>query len=534
MIKSTLNKSRANLAIAGIVFAFYSTCSFADAASPSPGPIERFEITRYDVQGNTLLTTTDIDQMLNPYTGKDKDFGSVQVALETLEAAYRAKGYDLVRVNLPEQELNHGVVILKVTEFKVGKIRVSGNRFFTDANIKNSLPALQEGQIPVMRDISSNVKVANEDPSKKVTVEVQSASEEGLVNALLKVEDQKPWTVSVGVDDTGDEVTGRNRLTVVYQNANIGGWDHVLSMQYTTSFAHPEDVNVYGIGYHIPLYTLTDSLDFYASYSNVNSGTVTAGVFDLAVSGSGTVAGMRYNHNILKAGNYDSTLSGGIDYKIYNNDLSVLDTPIGGDVVVHPFFLTYAGNWAITGSALNFSVSAARNIPGGNNSDQSDFNAARAGATPNYSLARFAGSFLKTLPLDWQFRANLTGQLSSDALVPGEEFGIGGVNSVRGFIEREVAGDKGEAGSLELYTFNLCGTMAQCRLLGFYDAGHVTRNDALPGEIVSQSISSSGLGVRFSRAPDWLFQADIAHVIDGSTTTPKGTNRADFKLMYTF
>jgi len=530
MIKSTLSNSRRLTALVGIVLACYSLCSFSGESAP----IEQFDITQYDVQGNTLLGAQDIELMLRPFTGKSKDFGSVQMALETLQAAYRAKGYDLVNVALPEQELNHGVVKFKVIEYKVGKVLVSGNKFFTDANIKDSLPAVQEGQIPVMRDISANVKVANEDPSKKTSVQLQSGSDEGYVNVLLKVEDQKPWSVAVGVDDTGDELTGRNRLSVVVQNANVGGWDHVLSMQYTTSFAHPNDVNVYGIGYHIPLYALRDSMDFYGSYSNVNSGTVTAGVFDVAVSGSGTVAGMRYNHNTLRAGDYDSTISTGIDYKIFNNDLSVEDQGIGGNVVVHPLYVTYVGNWAVTGSALNFSASIARNIPGGNNSSQADFETARAGATPNYDIVRVGASFLKILPADWQFRLSATGQFTPDALVSGEQLGVGGMGSVRGFTEREVAGDKGHTANVELYTFNFCSGAAQCRILSFYDTGYVARNDPLPGEIAHQSLGSAGFGIRLTRTPDWLLIADIAHVVDAVTTTEKGTNRVDFKLVYTF
>jgi hemolysin activation/secretion protein len=516
--------------IAGIVFELCSLSAYSD----EPNPIGHFEITRYQVQGNTLLPEKDIDQLLAPYTGKDRDFGSVEKALEALEAAYRDKGYSIVRVVLPEQELNQGVVTIKVVENKIGKITVSGNKFFTDDNIKNSIPALQIGQTPVMAEVSANVKVANEDPAKKTVVQLQTGDQEGLVNANLKVVDEKKWSGSVAVDNTGDEITGRNRLTVMVQNANVGGWDHVLSMQYTTSFANPNEVSVYGIGYHIPLYVLKDSLDFFASYSNVNSGTVTAGVFDVGVSGSGTAFGTRYNHNLMKIGDYDSTVTLGFDYKIFNNDLTVAGLPLGSNVAVHPLSLTYTGNWTVTGSSANFYATAVQNISGGEDSSDADFAAARTGATPNYSLFRYGANYLRALPQDWQFRFALNGQLTSDALVQGEQFGAGGANSVRGFSEREVIDDKGRTTTLELYTMNLCTGGAQCRVLGFYDTGYVSRNDPLPGEIQRESIGSGGLGFRLTRAPYLLLQADLAHVIDASTVTPKGTNRIQFRVVYTF
>jgi hypothetical protein len=51
-----------------------------------------------------------------PFTGQGRDFGDVQRALEALEAVYHARGYSVVTVQLPEQELNGGVVRLNVIQ----------------------------------------------------------------------------------------------------------------------------------------------------------------------------------------------------------------------------------------------------------------------------------------------------------------------------------------------------------------------------------------------------------------------------------
>lgn len=526
------DKSRWIAGLAGIALASFAFTAQAEVEAGNP--IGHFEITRYDVQGNTLLPADAIQQVVAPYTGQNRDFGSVQMAVEALEAAYRQHGYSIVRVVLPEQELNHGVVRLNVIEPRIGKITVQGNKFFDDANIRNSVPTLQAGQSPNLGDISANLKVANEDPSKKVTLQFQTGDQEGVVDAHLQVADEKPWTAGVVVDNTGDDNTGRNRLTVSYRNDNIGGWDHVLSLQYTTSFADPSDVTVFGIGYHIPLYALGDSLDFYGNYSNVNAGTVTAGVFDLSVSGKGTVVGGRYNHNFRKMGDYDSKLIFGFDYKEFNNDISLAGSPLGSDVTVHPISVTYAGNWFNTNNNFNFYISAFQNIPGGSNGDSAAFVAARAGATDSYTIVRYGLNYLRVLPADWQLRFAFNGQATNDALIQGEQFGIGGASSVRGFEERELADDEGRTTNLELYTPNLCNGGSQCRVLAFYDTGYISHNDALPGEITSESIGSLGFGARFSLAEHFAGLTDFAHVIDGTTLSPKGSNRVHFRLVYTF
>ena len=55
--------------------------------APAPAPSEgsenvRFEVRRYKVEGNTLLSQAVLDRAVNPYIGKSKDFGDVQKALE--------------------------------------------------------------------------------------------------------------------------------------------------------------------------------------------------------------------------------------------------------------------------------------------------------------------------------------------------------------------------------------------------------------------------------------------------------------------
>ena len=56
-----------------------------------------------------------------------------------------------------------------------------------------------------------------------------------------------------------------------------------------------------------------------------------------------------------------------------------------------------------------------------------------------------------TLGAGWNVSGKLRGQYANDALIPGEQFGIGGTGSVRGLRDREATGDRG-------YTLNLEAT----------------------------------------------------------------------------
>jgi hemolysin activation/secretion protein len=265
-------------------------------------PAIRFEISRFEIAGNTLLPAAEANAAVAPFVGRDRDFGDVQRALETLEAVYHEHGYKVVTVQLPEQELNGGVVRLNVVQPTIGRVLVSGNKVFDETNIRRSLPTLQAGQTPNLHQVSASLKMANENPAKKIKLSLENSEAGDQVDAKVDVTDEKAWKAMLNFDNSGTESTGKTHAGVVLQNANLWGRDHLGSLQYTTTVEKPDQVSVWGAGYHIPLYRLGDSVDLFASYSNVDSGSVSAGLFDLAVSGKGAVAGARYNQSLARRG----------------------------------------------------------------------------------------------------------------------------------------------------------------------------------------------------------------------------------------
>jgi hemolysin activation/secretion protein len=490
-----------------------------------------FDIASFEVIGNTLLPQQQIDQLLARYTGKGRDFGDVQRALEALEQVYHQKGYGVVTIELPEQELNRGVVRFRVVETRIGRVTVKNNQYFDEANIRRSLPALKEGATPDVNAISANLKQGNESPSKQVTMKLQSGEKDDEIDAVLDVKDERVWKGMANIDNTGTEQTGKTHLGFILQNANLFGRDHLASLQYTTSAEEPGRVKVYGAGYHIPLYELGDSLDFFASYSNVDSGTVSAGAFNLAVSGKGAVYGARYNQSLAKRGNYESRLTYGLDIKAFKNSVQLLGQELGNNVTVHPLSIGYQGTLPLKSGEVGGQVTLLRNVSGGSNGGQDAFTLARVGAKADYTVLRVAGSVTQALASDWQFRAIANGQYTSDALIPGEQFGAGGATSVRGFAEREISNDSGLGLNLEAYTPNLCQRAGwNCRLLAFYDNAYIKRNHALAGELESTSIASAGIGARFVLSTYVNLQLDYGHVLRAGATSREDANRLHLRV----
>ena len=532
------------------------------SAAPAPAPAApaadpRFQIDKFTVRGATLITPGELQLILAPYIGKDKDFGDVQKALEALEKAYTSKGYSAVQVILPEQQIDSGEVEFNVVEARIGKVVVEGNKYFDEANIRASLPQVQQGRAPNIFQISDNLRVANENPAKQTTVLLRSGAEEGQVDAVVRVADERPNKLSVTLDNTGTQQTGIFRVGFGYQNSNLWNRDHVLNAQYVTAPNDDDRTNRLGLypskhvlivggQYRIPLYRQGDTLDFTAGYSNVNSGVV-ANLFN--ISGSGSIFGARYNRNLDKIGDLEHKLSYGLDWRAYQSEVRQIGVAGAGlvpDVTVHPISLTYAGAYHKSESDSNFFVSLNQNLPGGNDAGTGAFQGdplvtparppAREGANPRYFVTRWGFNHNRALPRDWQFRWGMSGQLTRDMLISGEQFGIGGADSVRGFLEREIINDNGYRGTFEFYTPDFGKIVpvagARMRALAFYDWGAVRRIRPAVIEMHGQHVSSAGFGVRFSRGTNLSLRLDVATVTDSGGLQKIGDVRVHGSFAY--
>lgn len=538
----------------------------------------RFNIDRFDIQGNTILDAAAVAAAVAPYTGKNKDFADVQRALEALQIRYQDLGYGTVQVTLPEQELENGVVVLKVIEPRLGKVTVEGNKFFDEANIRNSVPALKEGTTPNVVEIGRNSRLANENASKRTTVLLRAGENESDVDATIRVQDEKFWRANVSLENTGSPTTGMWRLGVGYQHSNLFNLDHTLTMQYQMDpepfdIDHFGDLKIFGLGYRIPIYERNASVDLLAGYSNISSTTNIPGFqgalpFNLA--GGGTIFGARYNVQLPRVSSwtdFEHRVSFGFDYKAFSNHrLGLLDPntgavrPLQPDVTVHPLSITYSGNRNFDAAQLGFFASVAHNFyPHGPDAGADRFNAPGINCTgadangvqlshrpcagrPSYTVWRYGVNYIRAFANDVQIRANLSGQWTRDALITGEQFGLGGWENLRGMREREASMDRGMRASVEIYTPELSSVAnipnGKLRALAFYDAGYLSQNfrNATTCDLGAChfSASSIGVGVRLALQQRINVRLDFAQVVDPGLTGRSNDSRVHFGMSVGF
>lgn len=487
----------------------------------------RFTVSGFNITGDNPIGDK-AQQVLKPYLGEHYGLDGLSAAADALEQEINKQGYSFHRVSLPPQQLTSGTVELKVVHFTIGAVNISGNKFFKEQNIRNSLPELNTGSTPNTKELSRSLKLANNHASKNVMLKFREGEEGDTIDADLTVNDRNPQIFFVTLDNTGSEETKEFRSTVGYQNGNLFNRDHAITATLTVAPEDPDATKQFGLNYHIPLYAHGANLDFLFSDSEVNSGEVGSG---MAITGKGSVYGFSYSRPMLTDTNFNHQWSIGFQNKLFENEVNTGSLITNYDVQSFPLELGYGFNYAAKSSSFSGNFNYAMNIDSGSkNTDEDYVNATqKADATNDWTAIRYKLAYDRIFSTDWLFHAGLSGQNSNDLLISGEQFGVGGSSTLRGFEERSVTGDSGYQTSFEVWTPALSGV----RYLMFIDQAKVKLNDS-----VDYDLSSYGVGLRWSWKEKLSVSLDYAVINKGggpdTTINQDGDDKAHFNLIYRF
>jgi hemolysin activation/secretion protein len=507
-----------------------------DAAPVSSEPEQQFFVGEFRVLGNSTLDTRTIEAAVYPHMGPDRSIRDVEAARDALVNEYRARGYGAVFVDIPEQDVSSGIVRLGVSEGRLDRVRVTGARYFSNGKIRSAMPSLERGEVlnfqALQRDLGT---VAQQSRDRKVTPVLKAGRAPGLVDLDLRVEDSLPLHGSLEVNDRYTADTSETRLAVNLSFDNLFQKFHSLSLQYQTAPEEPNEVGVIAATYLLPVGQQGQALAIYA----VDTDSDVATVGGLSVLGTGRIYGTRFIQPLPARGeSYFQSLNFGVDFKDFDENIQLAD----GNVDLTPisylaWSLQYSGIYRAERTSADFTIGPTFGVRRIAN-QSSEFAFKRFSGDPNFVYLRATGAVETKLPGGWRAHLRLAGQYSPGPLVSNEQFSVGGVDSVRGFLEADELGDSGLSGSIELRTPTLFPKLAprvsQFYAFAFTDAGIVTIEEALGGQARRADLSSVGLGLRLGAFDGLEAALDWAYPLVPSDRTLDGDSRFHFKVRYGF
>lgn len=509
----------------------------ADVADPNN---DSFDVWEYRVLGNTVLSPADIETAVYPKLGPGRTLADVEEVRTTLEKLYRDRGFGAVFVDIPEQEVNSGIVRIKVTEGRLSRVRISGARYFSNGRIREALPALTPGDVLELPELQQQLNALNrQSPDRQVTPVLKPGRAPGSVDVDLKVQDALPAHGGVEVNDRYTANTSRTRASVNLSFDNLFQSFHRLSLQYQTAPEEPDETRVLAATYIAPIANTGNILAVYAVDTNSDFASVGA-IGPLSVLGSGRIYGARLIAMLPETGGYSHNFSFGGDYKDFADSILQPEGPADTTPIQYMHWTAqYSGTFRTEHTLTAFNVGPNFGIRGLGN-DPEEFGYKRFKAKANYFY--LSADAQHERPLLWGTRAfvRIAGQYTTDPLISNEQFAAGGADSVRGYLESAEMGDNGAYGTLELRMPQLSRllpeSLQQSYAFVFYDAAVLGILDPLTvdGEKDSRNdIRSWGAGLRWN---GFGLSADLdwAYPLRDTDHTLSGDSRVHFRLRYDF
>ncbi|MCC7705340.1 ShlB/FhaC/HecB family hemolysin secretion/activation protein [Janthinobacterium sp. GW460P] len=500
------------------------------AAAPVAAPERQVTIEEYLVRGNTVLDARAIEAAVTPFLGPGRTLKDVEGARDALVAAYQARGYQSVYVDLPEQQVEQGVVVLQVSETKVGRLRVVGAQYNSPLDVRQQVPALTEGKVPDFTQAQVELTALNRGPKRQVMPLVKQGSLPGTMDVDLKVEDSSPWRANVGLNNDYSADTKKLRTSMSVGHDNLWQLGHSATISF---FGTPGDLNqtkVWSASYVAPIGTQGWSVEAtgYQSNSNVAS---TGGT---SVLGKGHALGMKLNYTVPNSGIWWHSFSAGIDFKDNQEALTLNGTGSNIPLKYVPLSVSYNG-FAQTETAtygLGLSLVAGTRAAFGYGSDSAAYDNKRYKTSPSFLVLKGDANATYTLGSGAQLHGRMSGQLADAALVSGEQMAAGGANSVRGYLSAEATGDYGVSGTVEWRTPQLTyfSRLENWRLFAFADGARLRLRDPMIEQKDLFGLASVGVGSSFQFLRYLNGRIDFSYPLRDGPRTHKHVRRINFNL----
>jgi hemolysin activation/secretion protein len=496
-----------------------------------------------------MLDDQVIKDRLAAYLGKPVTQGTLKEINRVVINWYREKKYPFVDVAAPAgQDVTNGVIQIVVTESRFsGKVSARGNKWFSSDFLVSQV-RLKPGDRINIGKLEDDKNWINQNPFRLVNIVANRGTDPATTDLTVDtVQEKIPLRAYVGYNNSGQLALGHDRWEFGFTWGNALWLDDQFSYQLSTSddfwhsreqFFGKEDRPAF-VGHTISYEIATGWRDKITIYGSYLESSPLLGPF-LGFAGTDASAGIRYTTKLPSTRKFDEKVSAGWEFKTSNNNLEFGGFEVSNITTeVAQFFVEYDAtnrdDYGQTDLTNTFVFS-----PGGMTDGNNDrlyalqtCGAINCGGAPhaNYVYDHVVLTRVTGLPqgqptanaLGWfggvTSITRLVAQISNSNLIPSEQMGIGGVDTVRGYDDRIANGSEGVFMSEELRTpaFSLANLLLHTtspwndltQLGVFYDYGSVFDNNTAPGAPNSIELESVGLGFHLLSGPDQNVRIDV-------------------------
>ena len=436
----------------------------------------------FKFNGNLYYSNEELEEVIKEAVNKELVYDQLINVTRAISNHYKANGF-LATAFLPPQDINDGVIKIKITEAVLGTIifdvEEEEKLNISKENIRlKLLYKIEDSGVLNIDQLDKNVRNLNKIPGINALAELEEGKNFGETNVKVTTINTETIFGNTLVDNNGSRSSGYNKIT---NTINIDGlfnmgdrlaFTNVLSGDHHVKDNH-EESNYYAVsstmpvGYNGMLATLRVSKMEYKLSAPFDS---------TKPSGYSSEYNLSLNRPLIVSPNFNLNTSFSLGNNKYVNDLGTGNNS-DKDVLKSIFNLGFDSRDERLGGGINygsFALSLAKNDLTNNLSnyetDQS---------TSDNNGRNFKGTLnlnrMQKLTDKTNLLVKFNGQLAADNLDGADQFSLGGPNAVRAYPSSEAAGDAGFVASLELKR-NLFKSLESTL---FYDYGKIKLHKSL-------------------------------------------------------
>ena len=429
-----------------------------------------FDLKKIETDKSEVLSQEEIDTIVASYIGKKVNINDLYKIIDIINNTYVQKEYMTCHAFLPPQTIHDGTVMIKLVEGRTGNVIVEGNKSTKTGYITSWFP-LKKGEIANTGKLNRSLQRFNGTNDVALRIKMQAGQEPDTTDYVLYAFEPKKHSFTLYTDNNGYESSGRFRYGFFYNWRSVTGRRDGFRLSYMRSSGS----NSYSLGYTSPMGSsgLKLDLDYTGNKNEVTNGDLRS----LSIEGNATAysVGLRYPFVVTSSQRIEiglsylrqkskTTLGHGeitwMDDKLTRYNLYLAFTNYGEkSVFYHRYGILRSNKSAMYGNSENVNLYQINMYW-------------RKELTQKHSLvARFGGQFG-----------------GKEYMSTANRFYIGGMNTVRGYEESFISGDKGFALGLE-YHFPLM--VDNLHGFTFMDYGRVNGGYTISGENI---LMSTGVG----------------------------------------
>lgn len=487
----------------------------AQSVSDEPLPHGRVFV---DPMLATRAEATPLRAQLRTFIGTPLTLEQCEVLKKTISDFFFEHLHLLTVVSTPTQEISSGVLQIQVDLSTLDEVTLEGNKWTSNRWLL-ARTHLQTGKELHTDRLETDLAWLNRSPFRRTDLVLLPGSKPHTTSAKLITQERFPLRPYIGGDNTGTSHTSYTRWFAGLQAGNIWEWDQQASYQFTTA-SDPFKFIAHNATYTIP-FPWHHQLYTYGGWSRTNGTLPEKSLRHRCINWQ---VSPRYQIPISPLyGKKLQEFTIGYDFKQIDNALAFSGTSFSHATAdINQIMIGYSFRYQTPRFATSFTLEAFA-APAQLTQNQTDtqYQKIRPFAASRYGYLRIQCDHTQNFPHAISLYANLVAQGTAWNLLPSEQMGIGGYNTVRGYEERGMNADNALLASLEIKA----PPIKRLQFLAFIDYGWGELYHADVDQKPTDWMLGFGPGVRYFNSDKIAFRADL-----GFPLHPAGIGRQGIHL----